>query len=245
VTVRPGRFAGTAALAAAGVTAAHMTPALLAVRRIRAGVSARTAGIGDGAGVALTFDDGPNPASTPQFVEALATRGVKATFFLLGCMVDRAPELTRSIVAAGHEVALHGWSHRNLLLRGPVATYRELARARDLIAEVGGQQPRFFRPPYGLFSTPSLLAARRLGLAPVLWTCWGQDWAPGATAQSILDLVRPGLTGGATVLLHDSNGAEAPYAWRATLDALPRLLDECAGRGLRVGPLRDHVPAGR
>jgi peptidoglycan/xylan/chitin deacetylase (PgdA/CDA1 family) len=241
----PGRTAVRAVVAGAaavGVAAvAHAGPAVLVLPWVRARVSQPVTGVGDGGRVALTFDDGPNPATTPRFVEALAERGVRATFFLLGCMVDRAPAVGRRIVEAGHEVAVHGWSHRNLMLRGPVATYTDLARARSLIADVTGQVPRFFRPPHGQFSTAALVAARRLDLTPVLWTCWGQDWHSTATPESILGKMRPGLNGGATVLLHDSNGAEAPESWRSTLAALPRLLDECARRGLRVGPLRDHV----
>jgi peptidoglycan/xylan/chitin deacetylase (PgdA/CDA1 family) len=248
-SLRGGRSGGTVAVRAAVVGAAalgaaavaHAGPAVLAVPWVRARLSAPVTGVGDGRRLALTFDDGPNPASTPRFVEALAERGVRATFFLLGCMVDRAPALGRSIVEAGHEVALHGWSHRNLMLRGPVATYRDLARARCRIAEATGQVPRFFRPPHGEFSTAALVSARRLGLTPVLWSCYGLDWRPTATVESILARMRPGLNGGATVLLHDSNGVEAPDAWRAALGALPHLLDECERRGLRVGPLRDHV----
>jgi peptidoglycan/xylan/chitin deacetylase (PgdA/CDA1 family) len=231
---------GTGAAVGAGVVA-HAVPGLLGIPRVRAAVSARMTGVGDGGRVALTFDDGPNPVSTPRFVEALSASGVRATFFMLGCMAARAPSLSRSVVEAGHEVALHGWSHRNLMLRGPLATYADLARARSLIGDVTGQVPRFFRPPHGLFSTPALLAARRLDLTPVLWTCWGQDWTPEATQESILARLRPGLGGGATVLLHDSGGDQAPDAWKSTLAALPHLLDECARRGLRVGPLRDHV----
>jgi peptidoglycan/xylan/chitin deacetylase (PgdA/CDA1 family) len=190
--------------------------------------------------VALTFDDGPNPASTPRFLEALRRHRVHATFFLLGCMATRSPELCRSIAAAGHEVAIHGWTHRNLLLRGPVATYTDLARTRTLLTRLTGQTPTYFRPPYGVFSTPALLAARSLGLTPVRWTCWGKDWTPSATPSSVLDTLQPGLDGGATVLLHDSDDEEAPEAWRSTLAALPWLLEECARRGLQVGPLRDH-----
>lgn len=224
----------------AGVTA-HAVPGLLGIPWIRAAVSSRMTGVGDGGRIALTFDDGPNPASTPRFVETLNAYGVSATFFMLGCMVARAPALSRSIVESGHEVAVHGWSHHNLMLRGPRATYADLDRARSVLAELTGQVPRFFRPPHGLFSSSALLAARRLDLTPVLWTCFGQDWTPQTTPESILGRLRPGLNGGATILLHDSAGARAPDAWKSTLDALPRVLDECARRGLRVGPLRDHV----
>ena len=237
-TAHPGLARLAAAVSLAAV--AHAAPALTVLPGLRARHFPRLAGIGDPARVALTFDDGPHPASTPWFVDSLAAAGVRATFFLLGAMLARAPDLGRDLVAAGHEVAVHGWTHRNLLLRGPAATYRDLARTRDLIADTTGQAPRFFRPAYGVLSAPALLAAHRLGLEPVLWTCWGRDWMRSATPQSILDTLRRDLAAGGTVLLHDADCCRAPGSWRSTLAALPGLLDECARRGLRIGPLRDH-----
>ncbi|HEX7744229.1 MAG TPA: polysaccharide deacetylase family protein [Micromonosporaceae bacterium] len=221
-------------------TVAHGAPALTALPRLRLRLFPGLAGFGQPDRVALTFDDGPDPASTPRFVDALAARDVRATFFLLGSMLARSPGLGRDLVAAGHEVAVHGWAHRNLLLCGPTSTYDDLARARALIADTTGVVPRFFRPPYGVLSTSSLVAARRLDLLPVLWTCWGRDWTRSTTPQSVLQTVRAGLAGGGTVLLHDSAGATRRETWRSTLAALPRLLDDCAERGLRVGPLSEH-----
>lgn len=229
------------ALAALGVAAAaHAAPALTALLGVRVRLFPRLAGIGDANRVALTFDDGPDPASTPRFVELLAARGVRATFFLLGSMLARSPRLGRDMVAAGQELAVHGWAHDNLLLCGPSTTYHDLAAARSLIADATSQVPRFFRPPYGVLTTPALLAARRLDLEPVLWTCWGEDWTPTATPQSIVEKVRGGLGGGGTILLHDCDFLTVPGAWRSSLAALPPLLDECARRGFAVGPLREH-----
>jgi peptidoglycan/xylan/chitin deacetylase (PgdA/CDA1 family) len=228
-----------------GVAAAvHCAPALTALPRVRTRLFPRLAGLGDPDRVALTFDDGPHPDSTPHFVEALRARGVRATFFLLGSMLARTPELGRELVDAGHEVAVHGWGHRNLLLEGPGATYDELARAAEFIAGTTGSRPRFFRPPYGVLSLPALLAARRLELTPVLWSRWGKEWSRSATLGSVRETLTAGLTGGATVLLHDSDCAFASGSgsgsWRFSLAALPVLLDHCADRGLRVGPLREH-----
>ncbi len=239
---RPGTDHGgtTTVVAALGVAAAaYGVPALTALPRVRTRLLPRLSGVGEPDRVALTFDDGPSPASTPRFVDVLAGRGVRATFFLLGSVLARAPGLGRDLVAAGHEVAVHGWAHRNLLLRSPSGTYDDLARARALVADTTGLVPRFFRPPYGVFSTSSLLAARRLNLTPVLWTCWGKDWSRSATPRSVLASVTTGLSGGATVLLHDADSAGA-FGWRSTLAALPRLLDHCAQHGLRVGPLSEH-----
>jgi peptidoglycan/xylan/chitin deacetylase (PgdA/CDA1 family) len=85
------------------------------------------------------------------------------------------------------------------------------------------------------------LACRRLGLQPVLWTCWGRDWSARATPQSVYRMVTSQLRGGGTILLHDSDCTSAPGAWRSALSALPALLDHCEANGLQVGPLREHT----
>jgi peptidoglycan/xylan/chitin deacetylase (PgdA/CDA1 family) len=230
-----------ALVAAVGtVVAVQAAPSLTKRRSLRIRVFPRLAGFGDPGHIALTFDDGPDPAVTPRFLDVLAARGVRCTFFLLGAMLARAPGLGRDLVAAGHEVAVHGWTHRNLLLAHPRSAYQDLARTRGLIAETTGQVPRFFRPPFGLLSGTALLAARRLDLRPVLWSCWGKEWTRPRTPQSVLDALHGDLAGGGTVLLHDSGCELEPDAWMSTLAALPRLLDDCAERGLRVGPLGAH-----
>jgi peptidoglycan/xylan/chitin deacetylase (PgdA/CDA1 family) len=230
--------AALSAVALAG--AAHTAPSAAFLPGPRRRLLPALAGIGDPGHVALTFDDGPLARSTPLFLDLLRARGVLATFFLLGEQVARAPDVARAIVADGHEVAVHGWNHRCLLLKSPHRTYAELRAARDIIEDTTGARPRWFRAPYGVFSTSSLLAARSLGITPVLWSAWGFDWTGRATGASVHRRVSRDLDGGGTILLHDSDIAAAPYAWRSTLDALPHLLDECARRGFVVGPLCDH-----
>lgn len=229
-----------ATIAALGV--AHAAPALAALGPLRRSLLPTLAGIGDPGHVALTFDDGPHPDATPELLRLLDGAGVHATFFLLGRMVDEHPDIARSIVAAGHEIGVHGYEHRLLLKRGPLRTRDDLTHAVDTITEVTGVIPRWWRPPYGVASTAALLAAHRLGLRPVLWTCWGRDWTASCTADSVYRAVMRRLDGGGTILLHDSDHAAAPKCWLATLDVLPAVLTTCAARGLQVGPLRDHGP---
>ncbi|QFZ77758.1 polysaccharide deacetylase family protein [Streptomyces fagopyri] len=231
----------TAALAALPVlVAAHAAPVVSTLGPLRNRAMPRLSGRGRPDHVALTFDDGPDARSTPRFLRLLAEREVRATFFLLGDEARRCPDLVREIAAAGHEIGVHGWLHRPLLLRGPRVTYDDLARARDTVAAVTGRPPTLFRPPYGVMSTSAHLAAHRLGLTPVLWTCWGEDWTARATPESIHRVVAADLDGGGTILLHDSDRTSAPESWRATLGALPRILDTCASRGYQVGRLCDH-----
>jgi peptidoglycan/xylan/chitin deacetylase (PgdA/CDA1 family) len=240
--------AGRGALAATGIVVASLAvfqagPGVCGLGSVRRRFFPLLSGVGLTDHVALTFDDGPDRVATPMFLDALGELGVRATFFQLGSQVQIAPGLAAEVVAAGHEVGVHGWAHRYLPLRDPVGTYDDLARAQDAIALASGMVPRLFRPPYGVLSSAALLAARRLGLTPVLWSCWGREWRPGATPAMVLDTLNKDLAGGATVLLHDSDCTSPAGSWRAALGALPSLLDECAQRHLRVGPLSEHGPA--
>lgn len=199
-------------------------------------------GLGRPGHVALTFDDGPDPAGTPHFLDLLARRSVRATFFLLGVMAERGPDLVRRMHDEGHEVAVHSWDHRSHLLRGLASTRDQLGRTADLLQRLTGEPPTRFRPPYGHLTAAALRAARDVGMAPVIWTSWGRDWEATASPESVQLTVCRGRTDGGTVLLHDSDCTSAPGSWHATLGALPGLLDGWGRAGLRVGPLREHEP---
>jgi peptidoglycan/xylan/chitin deacetylase (PgdA/CDA1 family) len=218
-------------------------PMLASNDRLRRALLPGLAGLGPPGRVALTFDDGPDPASTPQFLSALDALGWKATFFLLGDMVRRAPGLAAEVVAAGHEVAVHGDRHLSHPLRTPRAVVADMARGYQAVAEATGTTPRWFRPPYGSLSAATLVGGRRLGLRTVLWSAWGRDWRADATPETVRDTVLDGLRPGATILLHDSDCTSAPGAWRSALGALPLLADELAARSVTVGPLDGHLAA--
>ncbi len=236
---RPGaRTAAGLALACLAVT--HAGPGITALAPVRRRFFPRLSGLGQADHVALTFDDGPDPGSTPAFLDLLAARHLRATFFLLGSMVAKAPELAADIADAGHEVGVHGWAHQYTILRSSRAVRDDLARAQDAVAAASGTEPRFYRPPYGVLSAGALAAARAQRLTPVLWTCWGREWTAGATPESVYATLARDLTPGATVLLHDSDCTSPAGACAAALGALPRLLDLCAERSLRVGPLAEH-----
>jgi peptidoglycan/xylan/chitin deacetylase (PgdA/CDA1 family) len=227
------------ALAATAVLAVHTGPAATWLPLVRL-ILPRISGRGARDHVALTFDDGPDPRSTPRFLEELGRLGCSATFFVLGELLERHPWLGRRILEEGHELGVHGWGHGNALTARPGRAAAEIRRTAELINDVTGTRPAWYRPPYGVFSAESLLAARHHGLRPVLWSVWGRDWTASADARSVLAALEPGLRGGATVLLHDSDHTSAPGCWRSALGALPEVVGRCRRAGLRVGSLREH-----
>lgn len=233
------RTDGAVAAGAAGLVLAHVLPGATWLPPVRA-LFPRLAGRGARDHVALTFDDGPDPESTPLFLDALAAADVRATFFVLAALLRRCPDLGRRLVDEGHEVAVHGWTHTSPLLTPPGSLSGELRRAAGLVYDVTGQAPRWYRPAYGALSAEALRASRRLGLRPVLWTAWGKDWTADARAETVLARLEPGIEGGATLLLHDCDRTCAPGAWRSALGALPGVIARCRALGLGIGPLRDH-----
>ncbi len=224
----------------AGLAVAHVGPAAIRLVPSAGRLLPRLHGVGRPDHLALTFDDGPDPRSTPAFLEALAQRGWTATFFMLGTMVRRAPALAAEVAAAGHEIAVHADEHRSHLRRSPGAVLNDLARAIDLVGNTTGSRPVWFRPPYGATSGGTVLAARRLELQLVLWTSWGKDWRASATPASVIGDVERGLSPGATVVLHDSDCVSAPGSWRSALGSLPLLAELVEARDWKVGSLGDH-----
>lgn len=127
--------------------------------------------------LALTFDDGPNPAWTPRLLDILAEHSVHATFFLVGQFAQAEPALVRRLVNAGHLVGNHSFTHPNLARTSAAEIRRQLARTSDTLSQITGQPVRFFRPPFGARRPATLRIARSLGLIPVTWNAMTNDWA--------------------------------------------------------------------
>lgn len=169
--------------------------------------------------IALTFDDGPSPETTPLILETLRQFGVHATFFVLGEAVDRSPDLLRQIIAGGHAVGIHAYRHRPFVLLSPGEIGAEIRRTQTAIGRAcPGFVPSFWvRPPHGFKSFATLYAVRRAGCRFAAWSLDSRDYSesdPSRVAQNVLSRLRPG----AVVLLHDGPGNAA------TVSALPVIL---------------------
>jgi peptidoglycan/xylan/chitin deacetylase (PgdA/CDA1 family) len=186
--------------------------------------------------VALTFDDGPNPAATPLVLDALAERGVKATFFILGRHAERWPELVARAAAEGHALGNHGYYHRKLHLRSPAYVRRDLELGTDAMMKAGAPRPRFFRAPHGFRSPWVTYIARTLGQRTVGWSLgvWDSD-RPGA--DEIARRTVEGASPGAILLLHDGNGYDPDGDRLQTAHAVPLLVDRLLDRGYRFSLL--------
>lgn len=209
----------------------HPLPALCTVApglRPRLGVRDH---ITDLYGVALTFDGGPDPRGTPRVLHLLETMGVVATFFVTGEQVRAHPSVAADVVSAGHEIAVKGDRHRNVLRVSPWTLRDDLRRAEAAIATATGVLPRFYRPPYGVLSAAALALATEHGWEPVLWTRWGHDSRASASAVSIATDLTRDVVGGEILMLHDADRYSVPCSWRHTLAALPAIIGDIRAAG--------------
>ncbi|WP_051304338.1 polysaccharide deacetylase family protein, partial [Calidithermus chliarophilus] len=200
------------------------------VRRVKPAEEARL--------VALTFDDGPWPGSTPAVLDILARNGVKATFFWIGQHLERYPDLARQVVAEGHAVGNHTYSHRSAASPAEVAAL-EIGRASALIEEVTGVRTTLFRPPGGHLENGLVKHALEQGYVVVMWSALSDDTKPGADAASIVHNVMGRVRPGSIVLLHDGGGDRA-----RTLEALPLLIERLRAEGYRFVTVPELLESG-
>ena len=257
IATRTAQVSGTALLALAGLRV------LLPPERLRpflpwgsalvtAGMSAYfiatfTAGVPCGApvitrlppdagnAVALTFDDGPHPDTTPRLLDLLNEQGAKATFFVLGEAAARFPELVRRIRAEGHGIGVHGLRHRTMALQSAHEIAADLLAARALIEAASPTPPgapplRLLRPPYGFKTLTVSRVAARLGFVLTAWSVDPRDY-DSITAETLYSRVTTRLQPRDIVLLHERRGVHT------TVETLPRLLRFCVERGWRCVPM--------
>jgi peptidoglycan/xylan/chitin deacetylase (PgdA/CDA1 family) len=173
--------------------------------------------------IALTFDDGPNPGVTDRILDELQKRGAKATFFMIGERIAASPELARRVVAEGHDVANHTYTHPKLTEVPPARVEEELQKTQDIIHDVLGVQATWFRPPYLTFRRDLAPHVQRRGLRVVTGNVDPADWSqPGE--EKIIEVITQKATPGSIVICHDM------YA--QTANAIGTILDRLLAAGL-------------
>jgi peptidoglycan-N-acetylglucosamine deacetylase len=178
--------------------------------------------------VALTFDDGPDPVSTPVLLDLLARKGARATFFCIGKRVARHRELARRIAAEAHLIGNHSFAHRRTTNFFSGAQLRaDLERAQKEITRTVGRTPEFFRPPMMLTNPRIFRVARVLSLTVTACTMRGYDLR-GTSTLKVLNRVLSRLRPGAIIALHD--GGVAPDK---LVELVEPLLDQLHSRGYR------------
>lgn len=178
--------------------------------------------------IALTFDDGPHPDYTPRLLDLLERHGARATFFIVGEMAERYPEIVRRAAQAGHDLGNHTWDHPSLPFLASRERRAQLQRCRAVLAAHG---QRFFRPPYGHQSFASRVDAWRLGYTVVTWSLHVFDWLDHPAEWMAEELARQ-LAPGSIILLHDAlyHAVEPRYADRTpVLGAVDHVLTRMAG----------------
>jgi len=186
--------------------------------------------------VALTFDDGPNPDATPTILDALAARGVKATFFILGRHAERWPELVARIAREGHSIGNHGYYHRKLHFKSPAYVRDDLRLGTERIETATGLRPMLFRAPHGFRSPWVTPIAKSLGQRTVGWSLgvWDSD-RPGV--EAIAERTIRGARPGSILLLHDGDGYDPDGDRMQTAQAVPIIVDRLMEQGFRFSLL--------
>jgi peptidoglycan-N-acetylglucosamine deacetylase len=198
--------------------------------------------------VGLTLDDGPNPQVTPEVLDVLDAFNAKASFFCPGHAIEAHPELAREIIRRGHSIENHSYGHKHHFSVMGLGTLRlDIEKAQNIILDVTGYQPKYFRAPVGLRSPLLDPVLQSLNLKLVSWTRRGFDTITNNPATVLARLERD-LRAGDILLLHDGNSATTKEGKPVVLDVLPKLLDALHRAGLKAValnyvPTKDPIPS--
>jgi peptidoglycan-N-acetylglucosamine deacetylase len=183
--------------------------------------------------ISLTFDDGPDPVYTPQLLDLLKQYNVKATFFIVGKHAEEHPDIVKRMHREGHAVGVHNYQHRMNWLMSPRTVAKQVSRTAELIRELNGEAPQFYRPPWGIMNLFDYTSRRNLQI--VLWSVMVNDWRKSTGETKILERMLKQLKGGQVYLLHDCGntfGADLD-APKNTIAALEKFLPIALDKGFR------------
>lgn len=173
--------------------------------------------------LAMTFDDGPHPTLTPKLLDILKERNIKCTFFVIGKNAKAYPKIIQRMLAEGHEIANHTWTHCSLTSRSDAQIRSELQQSEDALVAAANYRPHLIRPPYGAINTRiKQLMFTEFGYPTVMWSVDPQDWRRPGSSVVTSRLVN-GAHPGAIMLSHDIH---AP-----TIQAMPSMFDQLLAKG--------------
>jgi polysaccharide deacetylase family sporulation protein PdaB len=176
--------------------------------------------------IALTFDDGPEETYTPQILEILRDKGVKATFFVVGKMAEEYPEQLKQIYKEGHVIGNHTWDHPYITELTDEQLIENVHKTSEEIEKVTGFKPNLFRPPFGEMEERQAALLHQHGYRTIMWTADTKDWS-GVSAERIVSTVKQEASPGVIVLQHNYH-VEGEFG---TVEALPEIIDELQAEG--------------
>lgn len=193
--------------------------------------------------VALSFDDGPNSAFTPQLIDILQQYAVPATFFLIGQYVEKHPGIAREIASGPHEIGNHTYSHKMLPFLNDREVIREVETTHSVIADITGKRPVFLRPPMGLFTKRTVTLVERLGYKTVVGDVYPRDPNRPGTQRIIRRVLRRVMPG-SLIILHDG-GNTAGFDRSQTLAGVRVIIPRLLERGFEFVTLSKLIAANK
>ncbi len=181
--------------------------------------------------VALTFDDGPLATTTSQLLDTLKKKQVPATFFVVGTMAERAPEVLKRERAGGHEIASHTTAHRSLATMSAEEIQADRQNMNSVVERITGKGIDLIRPPYGALTDTARNAVER---PMILWSVDPEDWRD-RNAETVRSRVRAAAYDGAVILLHDIHPT--------TVEAVPGIIDDLRADGYEFVTISEMAEA--
>lgn len=195
--------------------------------------------------VALTFDDGPDPQYTPRLLDVLQADGVRATFFVIALKAMNHPELVRRMIAEGHDVQIHGYTHALVPALSPRAAVQQVALSAHELSERFGLTTTFYRPTWGLLSLATLLSRACRTHKLMMWSVMVGDWLDIPTL-ALQDRIMTRIHPGAIIVLHDSDetwGAKRGAPERV-IEVIPAVIERLRSNGYEFRTVAEWLGEG-
>ena len=184
-------------------------------------------------GIALSFDDGPDPETTPKILDILRHQEIKASFFVIGKMAEKYPELLKTIEKDGHIIANHSYDHNNAMgFFGINKLATDIEKCSGIIEHITGKKPLLFRPPFGVTNPRYAVVLKNLRLTSIGWSGRSFDTITNSK-NTLLKRVKKSIGRGAILLFHDTQ--------KVTLEILPNIIEYCKENGVKIVPLHELI----